>query len=209
MRSQLWWYCARAGGIVAWGLLSASVLWGLVMSTKVKPPRVRPAWMLDLHRFLGGLATIFVGVHIGSILLDSYTHFGLADVLVPFTSAWHPGAVAWGIVALYVLLTVELTSLARRYLPNKIWRRIHVASLPLYGLATIHFLVAGTDAHETLPRLIMFVVTAAVVGLTIVRVAALRKPPRSTPTSTPRTPGTPGAPNAPIDPLLEPVGASR
>lgn len=202
MSSQLWWYCARAGGIVAWGLLSASVLWGLVMSTKVKPPRVRPAWMLDLHRFLGGLATIFTGVHIGSILLDSYTHFGLADVLVPFASAWHPDRVAWGVVALYVLLTVELTSLARRYLPNKIWRRIHVASLPLYGLATIHFLVAGTDAREALPRLLMFVVTAAVVGLTIVRVSALRK----RPTSAPRMPGTP---STPIDPLLEPVGARR
>ena len=207
MGSQLWWYCARAGGIVAWGLLSASVLWGLVMSTKLKPPKVRPAWMLDLHRFLGGLATIFVGVHIGSILLDSYTHFGLADVLVPFASAWHPGAVAWGVVALYVLLTVELTSLARRYLPNKVWRRIHVASLPLYGLATIHFFVAGTDAHETVPRLFMFAVTAAVVGLTIVRVSALRK----RPTPTPRPPATPVARphTAPIDPLLEPVGAGR
>ena len=158
--------------------------------------------MLDLHRFLGGLATIFTGVHIGSILLDSYTHFGPADVLVPFASAWHPDRVAWGVVALYVLLTVELTSLARRYLPNKIWRRIHVASLPLYGLATIHFLVAGTDAHETLPRLLMFVVTAAVVGLTIVRVSALRK----RPTSAPRMPGTP---STPIDPLLEPVGVGR
>ncbi len=199
MSSQLWWYCARAGGIVAWGLLSASVLWGLVMSTKVKPPKVRPAWMLDLHRFLGGLATVFTGVHIGSILLDSYTHFGLADVLVPFASAWHPDRVAWGIVALYVLLTVELTSLARRYLPNKIWRRIHVASLPLYGLATIHFLLAGTDAHDTLPRLMMFVVTAAVAGLTIVRISALRKRPMS----------TPRPPTTPIDPLLEPVGASR
>ena len=81
-------------------------------------------------------------------MLDSYTHFGLADVLVPFASAWHPGAVAWGVVALYLLLTVELTSLARRYLPNKIWRRIHVASLPLYGLATIHFLVAGTASTD-------------------------------------------------------------
>jgi sulfoxide reductase heme-binding subunit YedZ len=207
MGSQLWWYCARAGGIVAWGLLSASVLWGLVMSTKLKPPKMRPAWMLDLHRFLGGLATIFVGVHIGSILLDSYTHFGLADVLVPFASAWHPSAVAWGVVALYILLTVELTSLARRYLPNKVWRRIHVASLPLYGLATIHFLVAGTDAHEMVPRLLMLAVTAAVVGLTIVRVWALR----TRPTPTPRPPATPVArpQPAPIDPLLEPVGASR
>jgi DMSO/TMAO reductase YedYZ heme-binding membrane subunit len=195
MASQLWWYCARAGGIVAWGLLSASVLWGLLMSTKVKPPRVRPAWMLDLHRFLGGLATIFTGVHIGSILLDSYTHFGLADVLVPFASAWHPDRVAWGVIALYVLLTVELTSLARRYLPNTIWRRIHVASLPLYALATIHFFVAGTDAHETVPLLFMFAVTAAVLGLTFVRVASLRQPPAPMPR--PRT--------TQIDPLLERV----
>lgn len=199
MASQLWWYCARAGGIVAWGLLSASVIWGLLLSTKVKPPRVRPAWMLDLHRFLGGLATIFTGVHIASIMLDSYTNFGPADILVPFASAWHPGAVAWGVVALYVLLTVELTSLARRHLPNKIWRRIHVASLPLYGLATIHFLTAGTDAHETLPLVIMLAVTAAVVGLTIVRVSGLRKRPTTLTTPTTRR----------IDPLLEPVGAGR
>jgi DMSO/TMAO reductase YedYZ heme-binding membrane subunit len=174
------------------------------MSTKVKPPKVRPAWMLDLHRFLGGLATIFVGVHIGSILLDSYTHFGLADVLVPFASAWHPGRVAWGVVALYVLLAVELTSLARRYLPNKVWRRIHVASLPLYGLATIHFLVAGTDAHATVSRVFMFAVTAAVVGLTIVRVSALRKRPTPTLTTPVRSPSTTS-----IDPLLQPVSASR
>ena len=57
MTSQLWWYVARAGGIVAWALLTASVLWGLILSTKLRPPRVRPAWTLDLHRFLGGLAT--------------------------------------------------------------------------------------------------------------------------------------------------------
>ena len=57
MTSQLWWYVARAGGIVAWALLTASVLWGLILSTKLRPPRVRPAWTLDLHRFLGGRAT--------------------------------------------------------------------------------------------------------------------------------------------------------
>ena len=42
-------------------------------------------------------ATIFVGVHVGSIMLDSYTSFGPADVLVPFASSWHPLAVAWGV----------------------------------------------------------------------------------------------------------------
>jgi len=63
---------------------------------KVRPFGVRPAWILDLHRFLGGLATIFVGVHVLAILADSYTNFGLSDVLLPLASKWHPVAVAWG-----------------------------------------------------------------------------------------------------------------
>ena len=79
------------------------MVWGLWLSGRIRPFGARPAWILDLHRFLGGLATIFVGVHVASILLDSYTSFGLTDVLVPFASAWHPIAVAWGVVAFYVL----------------------------------------------------------------------------------------------------------
>lgn len=148
--SHLFWYTARAGGIVAWGLLSASVIWGLWLSGRVRPFGARPAWILDLHRFLGGLATIFVGVHVLAILADSYTKFGPTDVLVPFASAWHPLAVAWGVVAMYVLLAVELTSLARRHLPNKFWRLTHLAALPLFVLATIHYLSAGTDATNRL-----------------------------------------------------------
>ena len=34
MNQHLWWYVARSGGIVAWALVAASVLWGLALSTK-------------------------------------------------------------------------------------------------------------------------------------------------------------------------------
>ena len=90
MNQQLWWYVARSGGIVAWALLAASVLWGLFPSTKVLRGKPRPNWILDLHRFLGGLALIFTGVHVVALILDSYVHFGLTEILVPFASAWHP-----------------------------------------------------------------------------------------------------------------------
>jgi hypothetical protein len=166
--SHLFWYTARAGGIVAWALLAASTIWGLWLSGRVRPMGARPAWILDLHRFLGGLATIFVGVHVGSILLDTYTHFGLTDVLVPFASSWHPLAVAWGVVALYVLLAVELTSLARDRLPQRLWRTIHVASLPLFVLSTIHYVSAGTDASNRLSLVGIGVATAAI-GILFVR----------------------------------------
>ena len=172
--NHLFWYTARAGGIVAWALLAASVVWGLWLSGRVRPFGVRPAWILDLHRFLGGLATIFVGVHVGSILLDSYTSFGLTDVLVPFSASWHPLAVAWGVVAFYVLLAVELTSLARNRLPQRLWRIIHVAALPLFVLSTIHYVAAGTDASNPLSLAAIGVATAAIALLFVRRMEEVR-----------------------------------
>ena len=169
MHTQLWWYTARSCGLVAWGLLAASVLWGLALSTKVFGKRPRPNWLLDLHRFLGGAAMVFTGLHVASIMLDSYVHFGLVEVLVPFTGNWHPAAVAWGIAGLYLLAAVEITSLLRSRIPKRVWRATHFASFPLFAVATIHALSAGTD-RATLPlRVVVLATTAAVFGLTAVR----------------------------------------
>jgi DMSO/TMAO reductase YedYZ heme-binding membrane subunit len=178
---QLWWDTARAGGIVSWCLLAASVLWGLAMSTRTVPGRVRPNWMLDVHRFLGGLAVVFVGVHVASIVLDSYVHFGLAEVLVPLASSWHPVAVAWGIVGLYLLLAVELTSLARRRLARRTWRAVHALSFPLFAMATIHGITAGTDRGNPVWQVTVWATSAAVVVLTLVRLLQLSDPPPSVP----------------------------
>ena len=79
---HLAWYVA-ASGILAWLLLSASVIWGLLLSTHLLQRRPSPRWLLDLHRFLGGLAVTFVGVHVLGLVADNYIHFGVADVLVP------------------------------------------------------------------------------------------------------------------------------
>jgi DMSO/TMAO reductase YedYZ heme-binding membrane subunit len=181
MTSQLWWYTARAGGIVAWSLLAVSVVWGLLLSTRLRPGGAAPSWTLDLHRFLGGLALIFTGVHVVAIMLDSYVHFGLADVLVPFASSWHPNWVAWGIVSMYVLLAVEITSLTRRFLSTKVWRRIHVLSLPLFVLATVHFLGTGTDAGNPFAILGVVISSLAVGGLVVRRVQRSRPQPASGP----------------------------
>ena len=175
MTSQLWWYTARSGGIVAWALLNASVLWGLVLSTKVFGKRPRPNWVLDLHRFLGGAAVVFTAIHIASIVFDSYVNFGFIDILVPFTSSWHPVVVAWGIVALYLLIAVEVTSLMRKRLSKQMWRATHYASFPLFVLATTHALSAGTDRAALLMRAGAVFTTASVVALTAVRVAGTRR----------------------------------
>jgi predicted ferric reductase len=171
MDGKLWWYTARASGLVAWGLLAAGVLWGLVMSTRVAR-RPRPAWMVDLHRFLGGAGVVFVAIHVASIMLDTYVNFGLTQILVPLAASWHPVAVAWGIVAFYLLLAVEVTSLLRAHLPTRAWRLSHMLSFPLFVSATTHLLSAGTDRHSGPVRLTVLAVSAVVAILAAVRVGS-------------------------------------
>jgi predicted ferric reductase len=165
-----WWYVARASGLVAWGLLTSSVAWGVLLSTKLLGRRPTPAWILDLHRFLGGAAIVFTGVHLLAILVDSYVHFDLVAILAPFASDWNPIAVAWGIAAFYLLAAVEITSLLRRSLPNRLWRRVHYASFPLFALATIHGVTAGTDSRTTFAAMALASVVMCVGLLTAVRV---------------------------------------
>src|SRR6476646_10846689 len=139
------WYVARSSGLVAWALILATIVWGLLLATKVLGRKPGPAWLLSLHRYLGALSVVFVGVHGGAILLDTYTDFGITDVLVPFTGSWHPVAVAWGIVGMYLLVAIEITSLLRHRMSNRAWHAVHLLSYLLFATTTVHMLTAGTD----------------------------------------------------------------
>jgi predicted ferric reductase len=143
--SKIPWYVARSSGIVAWALILATIVWGLLLATRVLGRRPTPAWLLSLHRYLGALTIAFVGVHVGAILLDTYTNFGITDVLIPFTGSWHPVAVAWGIVGMYLLVAIEITSLLRHRMSNRVWHAVHLLSYFLFATTTVHMLAAGTD----------------------------------------------------------------
>lgn len=152
MTSHFWWYVARAGGLVAWGLIVASSVWGLLLAMRTFGRRVTSAWMLSVHRYLGALAIMFTGAHVLAIVADNFVHFDLADALVPMAASWHPLAVAWGIAGMYLLVTIELTSLLRRHLSARVWRGIHLLSYALFAVVTVHLLTAGTDTDDVLPE---------------------------------------------------------
>ncbi len=179
MSQQLWWYTVRATGLVAWALVTAAVIWGLLLSLR-QLPRPRPAWMLDLHRFLGGMTIVFVALHLASLAADSFVGFDWDDLLVPYASAWRPGAVAWGILGFYLLLAVEVTSLLMRRLGRGFWHAIHLFSLVVFVAITIHALSAGADAKQ--PVMIAFAVgsSVAVAGLCVARVVLRRSRRRTT-----------------------------
>jgi predicted ferric reductase len=156
--TQLWWFVARSSGVVAWALSALAVLWGMALSSRALGRRPPAPWLLDVHRFLGGLTVAFVAVHVVALVLDPFVAFGPVDVLVPFASSWEPVAVAWGVVALYLLVAVELTSLLRSRLPVRLWRSVHLSSYALYVLATVHLLTAGSERRN--PALLWWVVAS-------------------------------------------------
>lgn len=170
MSAQLPWYVVRASGVLAWLLCVLSVLWGLALSTRALGRKPTAPWLLDLHRFLGGLSIAFVGVHLLSLWLDNFVQFGPAQLFVPLASSWHPVAVAWGVVAFYVLVAVEVSSLAMRYLPRRWWRGIHFSSFAVYVLVTVHVLTAGTDRRVPILRWTAFASVVGVVFLTVYRI---------------------------------------
>lgn len=178
MRSQTWWYVARAGGIVSWALATLAVVGGLQLSTRLlrKPA---PAWTLDIHRFLAGLSVVFLGVHIVGLALDQFIGFGPADFLVPFASSYKPAALALGVVAMYLLLAVEITSLMMRRIPRHRWHAIHLTSYVIFVVATVHGLTAGTDSHNPAFQWACLISAAVVLMMTLVRVWSPRRAARS------------------------------
>lgn len=164
--TKFWWYTARSSGIIAWLLCAGSVLFGLALSTKMLGRWRRPNWVLDLHRFFGGLSVIFVAVHILALVLDDFVEFGAVEVLIPFAGDWHPVAVGWGILAMYLLLIVEISSLLRPRLSKATWRVLHHLSFPMFALGLMHALWAGTDRKAFLMRYGFLVITAATLAMT-------------------------------------------
>ncbi|HMS24977.1 MAG TPA: ferric reductase-like transmembrane domain-containing protein [Acidimicrobiia bacterium] len=170
MTSQVWWYAARSSGIVSWATLCLSVVWGLMLSTRTMKQTISRPWLLGVHRAFSGFSVIFMIVHVAALIFDSYTHFDIIDALVPFASTWHPLAVAWGVVGLWIMIAVELTSLTRKHIPNEWWKRVHFASFALFVVATIHGLTSGTDTGTMLGVLIAACVAVPITLLSIFRI---------------------------------------
>jgi sulfoxide reductase heme-binding subunit YedZ len=142
--SATMWYIARSSGIVAYLLLSSSVVLGALMAGRAKFTWPRFA-VEEVHRFLAMLAGVFIVVHAGALLLDTVVPISLLQELVPFSSPYRPFAVGMGVLAAEIMAAVGITNHYRSRLPHRVWRRVHYLTLAVWGLATVHGFLAGTD----------------------------------------------------------------
>ncbi|MGZ6364025.1 MAG: ferric reductase-like transmembrane domain-containing protein [Ktedonobacterales bacterium] len=139
------WDVARAGGLTAYALLTAAVIVGLALSLKYQSPRWPRLINSEWHNYLTLLSTVFLGVHVLAVAVDPDTHYGLTEILVPLASHYRPFWMALGIVGLYLGIAIGISTWIRPLIGYQLWRRLHVLTLVVYALATVHGIFTGTD----------------------------------------------------------------
>ena len=145
--SGLTWEIARAGGFMAYGLLTASVAIGIVVSLKWRSPRWTRFITTELHRFVTLLALVFTALHTLMVAIDPFIRFTPVEVMVPFLSHYRPLWIALGIVGAYLLIAVYLSEWVRPHVGYAWWRRFHYMSFVAFVLALVHGLGTGSDSR--------------------------------------------------------------
>lgn len=145
------WLAIRASGITAWGLLTAVVVWGILLRTRILGRLTTGARLLDMHRWLGVTALAFLAIHLSLLLVDPAVRFTAAEILIPGLAPWKTLAVALGTIALWLLIPVSIIGRLRLgRAASRTWQawftRSHVIAYAAWPFATAHYVLAGTDA---------------------------------------------------------------
>jgi len=172
------WLASRAAGVTAYVALSLEIAFGMFLSTGVADRWVARARSIELHTWLSRSTLLLVAAHASALLLDRVQPFGIVDLLLPFAASHRTVAVALGIFAMWLGWLVHLSFGLRQRLGQRVWRALHYAAFGVYGLATAHGVLAGSDS---MPLLYLGSV-GVVVSLIVFRVVrATRSPCPTTP----------------------------
>lgn len=145
---EVTWNVARAGGFTTYVLLTLAVAVGLALSTQLQSPSRWPRLINnELHNFLTLLSAVFLVVHVLAVWVDPFTRFGWNEIFIPLASHYRPEWMALGIVALYLGIAIGISTLLRPHIGYTWWRRLHVLTLGIFALATIHGIGTGSDSQ--------------------------------------------------------------
>jgi methionine sulfoxide reductase heme-binding subunit len=196
-----WWLASRSAGVVAYLLLSASVVLGLGMALRLAPGRLTPM-LRTLHERIALIALGAVAAHALLLLGDGWLRAGLTDVLVPFAMDYRPVWTGLGILAAYLTAGLSLTYYARGRLGARRWRTAHRLIPIAWAMAAVHVIGAGTDAGSLwlqVPVALTMSLALTLLGHRILGGRAGRgaTAPRPTPTAPAATATTEPAPTTP------------
>ena len=139
------WYATRATGLVTLLLLTASMLLGITTAGRFASEKWPRFLTVGLHRNITLLVLVFLALHVGTTVVDTYTSIPATAAVIPFASSYKAPWLGLGAVAVDLLIAVLVTSLLRSRLGLRTWRGLHWLAYVCWPAALVHGLGTGTD----------------------------------------------------------------
>lgn len=169
--ARIYWYLSRGSAIIAYLLLWASMLFGLLMTNKMSRRWPGVAAAYDWHQYISLLGIAFLLFHALILMGDGFIKINLLQILLPFGSAnYRPVEVGLGQLGLYLWLLVTGTFYIKKRIGTNVWRLIHFASFPLFIFATLHGITSGSDSSTVWMRTIYWASGGSILFLTVYRI---------------------------------------
>jgi DMSO/TMAO reductase YedYZ heme-binding membrane subunit len=139
------WYTVRALGFLAYFVLAASVLYGLLLSTKILDTIAHRPVSFALHKDLAIVAMILATLHGALLVFDQSFNFTPRSIIVPFASPYSPITVGIGQLTFYASFVVTASFYVRRHIGQRAWRVLHYVTFLAFIGATFHGIASGSD----------------------------------------------------------------
>jgi predicted ferric reductase len=140
------WYAERLIGFLAYFALTGSVLYGLLLSTKILDVIAHRPITFTLHQDLASIGLGLAAIHGTLLALDHSMPFSLTQIVVPFAAPYQPFWVGVGQIAFYLSAAVVASFYLRRRIGQRAWRAFHYVTFLAFIGATAHGLLSGTDS---------------------------------------------------------------
>ncbi len=168
---RLPWVGTRIFAFLSYFAIAGSVIYGLLLSTKILDAIAHRPVTFALHQDLAAIGLGLAGIHVALLGLDATQPFTLSDMLIPFAAPYRPVWVGIGQVALYLVAIVTASFYVRRRIGQRAWRLLHYVTFLAFAGATAHGIMSGTDTATTWAWWTYVVTTTVVVFLTAYRIA--------------------------------------
>jgi sulfoxide reductase heme-binding subunit YedZ len=143
---KLPWVATRLVAFLSYFAIAGSVVYGLLLSTKILDSIAHRPVSFALHQDLAAIGLGLAGIHVILLGLDSTVPFSFGDMLVPFAAPYRPLWVGVGQLTLYVTGVVVASFYVRRRIGQRAWRTLHYVTFLAFAGATFHGIAAGTDS---------------------------------------------------------------
>jgi sulfoxide reductase heme-binding subunit YedZ len=190
--SRLPWVATRVVAFLSYFAITGSVVYGLLLSTKILDAIAHRPVSFSLHQDLAAIGFGLAGIHGALLGLDATVPLSLTEMLVPFAAPYRLLWVGVGQLAFYLVGVVIASFYVRRRIGPRTWRLLHYLTFLTFVGATVHGIMSGSDSGTAWAWWSYVGATAMVVFLTGYRVvtgvqASRQRARRAVPVARPAT----------------------